>query len=474
MARAERRWVLALLGLALALRIGFVLFRQPDFYFADSLEYDGAARNFLETGHFDARYHRFPLYPLLMAFSYKVFGGGLLPIRIIQAVLGTATCACVWILGRRLFGVRTGLIALFGAALFPTHVVLAGIEVPVVPASFMVWTVLMVFSGARQGSRRRSDRLLLAGLGTGVAILFFEGGLVLGLFLLLWMLLEGSTRGRRLKALSLVGAGALVVVLPWIYGMSRSGDYRPLVLRAGIHLPTPPGVDPPLWEGSGGNLLKSKLSGMVRNPWWTLRYAWAEFIHFWDPYPDRLASADEGFREKLHERDRRMVVDNSLVGDLPRKLYAAGFTLLLLTAGAGALVALNKVPGTGFLVAWPVVLGACYAPFFTQMRYRIPADPAFILLGAYAVDLALKRSLWSGARESLKARWEGWKRIAEKILVLQTFIILFILFALVMGPIALLMRLFRKDPMHAPTVPGSFWALRERTRERMEECRKQF
>ncbi len=474
MARAERRWVLALLGLALALRIGFVLFQQPGFYFADSLEYDDAAHNLLETGRFDTDYFRFPLYPVVMAASYRVFGTGLAPFRIFQALLGTLTCLCVWLLGRRLFGSRTALLALSGAALFPMHVALAGIEYPVVPGTLLVWAVFVLVSGALSGAPGSLARLALGGAGAGLAALLFEGGLALGLFLALWLLFSGKPRAFRLRSLSATGVAALVVLAPWIYGMVRTGNYRALVLRAGIHLPTAPGVHPPLGEDNGGDLLVAKLSGLVRNPWWTVRYAGAEFVHFWNPYPDRLQAADPEFRKRLHREDRRMVVENGLVGDLPRFLYGGAFSVLLAAAAAGALVALRTVPGSRFLVAWPVVLGACYAPFLTQMRYRIPADPAFLLLGAYGVELALKRSLWSGARESLKALREGWKRIAEKILVVQTFILLFLLFALVMGPIALLMRLFRKDPMYAPAAPGSFWALRERTRERIEECRKQF
>ncbi len=472
--RAERTWVLALLGLALALRVGFVLAQQPGFYFEDSLDYDRAARALLQTGHFDDRYYRFPFYPLFMALSYRLFGESLLPIRILQAVMGAATCLLIWGIGRRLFGTRTGLLALAGAAIFPVHVVLAGIEYPVVAATFLVWAVLAVFSGAAPGTPRAPGRLLLAGIGTGAAMVVFEGGFVLAVFLLLWICLEKNPAASRPKMLLLAGVGVLVIALPWLYSMARKGDYRPLVLRAGIHLPTPPGVDPPLWEGSGTNLLQAKASGMISHPIWVADHAWREFIHFWDPYPDRLASADERFREQLHERDQRMVVRNSLVGDVPRKLYAAGFALLLLAAGAGALVALHRTSGTGFLAAWPVVLGACYAPFFTQMRYRIPADPAFILLGAYAVELTLQQSLWGGIRDSSKAAWEGWKRIAAKIAVVQTFLLLLILFVVALGPIALLMKLFRKDPMSAPLARGSFWAIREKTREKMEECLKQF
>ncbi len=473
-ARGEWTWVLVLVGLALALRVGFVLFEQPGFYFEDSLDYDRAARAFLETGHFDARYYRFPLYPLVMAGSYKLFGLGLTPLRIIQAIFGAATCLCVWVIGRRLFGVRAGLLALFGAAVFPVHVVLAGIEYPVVFGTFLVWFVLAILEWDKGGAADRTYRLILAGIGVALSAMLFEGGWVLGLFLGAWMLFCQGVRTAGLRSLTIVGLASLVVLGPWFYGMVKSGDYRALVLRPGLHLPSAPGVDPPLWEGSGENLLMSKLSGLARSPWWTVRHTWSEFLHFWDPYPDRLASADKDFREKLHERDARMVADNSLVGSRSELLYAAGFSALLVIAGLGALVALRTVPGSGFLAAWPVALGLCYAPFFTQMRYRIPADPAFILMGACAVELTLKKALWGEALASLKALWAGWKRIAEKIAVVQTFILLFLLFVVGMGPIALLMKVFRKDPMHAPKSPGSFWALRERTRERMDECLKQF
>ena len=140
----------------------------------------------------------------------------------------------------------------------------------------------------------------------------------------------------------------------------------------------------------------------------------------------------------------------------------------------GALITARTNPHSRFLIAWPVILGACYAPFFTQMRYRIPADPALVILGACAVELGLRQTLFGEIRASLRALWEGWKRIAEKIAMVQTLVLLFLLFSLVLGPIGLLMRLFRKDPMQAPRAPGSFWNLRERTRERMQECIRQF
>jgi 4-amino-4-deoxy-L-arabinose transferase-like glycosyltransferase len=113
----ERRTAFGLLLLALLARVGFVLMLKPGFYFEDSLDYDRAARSFLATGAFDAGYYRFPLYPLLMAASYHLFGPSLVPFRILQAILGTLTCAVVWRLARAQFGKRTGILVLLGLAI---------------------------------------------------------------------------------------------------------------------------------------------------------------------------------------------------------------------------------------------------------------------------------------------------------------------------------------------------------------------
>jgi 4-amino-4-deoxy-L-arabinose transferase-like glycosyltransferase len=474
LATAEWKWVLALTLLALGLRAGYVLTQQRGFYFEDSLDYDRAARAFLESGHFDSKYYRFPLYPLFMGGSYKIFGSELAPFRLLQALLGTGTCLAIWAIARRLFGTTTGLLALFAASIFPVHIVLAGIEYPVSPGTFLIWSVLWILVVRDRSDSKSRVLLIAAGLGAGLCAMLFEGGLVLCLFTLICVAIRSVPWRTRLCDAGILVAGALLLLGPWVYTMTRSGDYRPLVLKAGIHLPTAPGVQPPLWEGSGENLVESKLAGLAQNPGWTVRHFGWEFLHFWNPYPDRLASADSKFRKQAHDKDARMVVNNALVGDLPRLLYAFGYGALLIAAGAGAIAAFQATRGVLILVLWPVVLGFCYAPFFTQMRYRIPADPAFIILGAYAVESAMQKTLLSRIVSFFKALWAGWKKIAEKIMIFWTFVLLLLLFVLVVGPIALLMRIFRKDPMHAPMAPGSFWALRDRTREGMEECLRQF
>ena len=77
-------------------------------------------------------------------------------------------------------------------------------------------------------------------------------------------------------------------------------------------------------------------------------------------------------------------------------------------------------------------------------------------------------------RRFLAAVWAGWKKVAAKIAAVQTFILLLIIFTFVLGPIALLMRLLRRDPMRFPREAGTFWIFRPSPRETLEDCTRQF
>ncbi len=471
----EKRWVLALLGLALALRLGFVMTQSSGFYFYDSVEFDRAARTLLDLGRFNRSYEHLPAYPIFMAGIYALFGTSVVPLRVAQALLSTGICAVIWLLGRRLFGRRTGLLALACCALFPLQIVLPGIEYPIVLGSLLIWGALLL-QAWRPGTPRR-DAACVAGAGVliGIACLTFEAGWAAATFLAFWMLVRGGSTGQRVRSAALFCGVVLLTSIPFLVRMAESHDFRPILKRAGVHLPAAPDSEPPLAQGSGENLVIAKVTGMAERPGFTLRHIVTEFLRFWSPYPDRLQSASAAFREKTHGEDARMRVDNPLVGRASRLLYAAGFSALLAAAALGAFMAGRKIRGWGFLAGWPVALGLAYAPFFTQMRYRIPADPAFFLLAAYAADQLLEGDLVNALRSLPAALWEGWKQVALKIALVQTFLLLALLFGLVLGPLSLIMKLFRKDPMEGVVQQSSsFWVVREKTSEGLQECLRQF
>ena len=68
------------------------------------------------------RVHRMPGFPAVLALSMKLFGDSPLAARFLLAVIGTAACGAVYLLGRQLFDERVGLIACGLTAVSPVMI----------------------------------------------------------------------------------------------------------------------------------------------------------------------------------------------------------------------------------------------------------------------------------------------------------------------------------------------------------------
>ncbi|MFQ5646326.1 MAG: hypothetical protein ACE5GM_05295 [bacterium] len=79
-------------------------------------------------------------------------------------------------------------------------------------------------------------------------------------------------------------------------------------------------------------------------------------------------------------------------------------------------------------------------------------------------------------KKFFKKIWDGWKKIAEKIAVVQTKIILTVLYIAVIGPIAVLTRIFLSDPLgkRKPKKTESFWQDIVIANDTLESCQRQF
>lgn len=92
----------------------------------DSDVYDRWAQ-YISAGNWlggDTTFYMDPLYPYVLALLYKIFGHDLLVVRLVQAAVGTATCALVAIIGYRVSNqksvgtVAAFLLALYGPVIF--------------------------------------------------------------------------------------------------------------------------------------------------------------------------------------------------------------------------------------------------------------------------------------------------------------------------------------------------------------------
>ncbi|MFN8635103.1 MAG: glycosyltransferase family 39 protein [Chloroflexota bacterium] len=157
--------ILLIVLVAFTLRSAFA-FRVPAFVTKDSLEYVEPALSLVDGSQFSLAQRRTPIYPLVMAGSVSLFGRDLLAIAFAQHLLGVATAAFTYGIGRLTFGRAAGLLAGLAAALSSPLLIY---EHYLITES--VFTFFLVLSML----------LLVAGLKTERFLYFALGGLALGL-----------------------------------------------------------------------------------------------------------------------------------------------------------------------------------------------------------------------------------------------------------------------------------------------------
>jgi 4-amino-4-deoxy-L-arabinose transferase-like glycosyltransferase len=124
-AMARVGWAI-LPAIALAIRLAYISTLPPTnvvTFEADPITYDQIATNILAGKGFRGASFYYPpgtevlttfwdpLYPLFLAAVYATFGHSIPAVRVVQALIGTASVAMIWHIGRRLAGPAVGLFA---------------------------------------------------------------------------------------------------------------------------------------------------------------------------------------------------------------------------------------------------------------------------------------------------------------------------------------------------------------------------
>ena len=166
-------------------------------------------------------FYQAPLYPYFLGVLYAVFGRDLLAVRIVQAVIGSASCVLLAMAGARLFSGRVGLIAGLALALWAPAIFFDGLLQKSVLDLFFVCAVLYLLStivGSREPGAGNRTKWLALGAAMGALALTRENALILILVILIWAVgptpvpHAGSTR--RFTTVVPFVAGLAVVLLP--------------------------------------------------------------------------------------------------------------------------------------------------------------------------------------------------------------------------------------------------------------------
>ncbi|MCC7104434.1 MAG: glycosyltransferase family 39 protein [Chloroflexi bacterium] len=221
--------------LALGMRAQIV-FRAPVFMAPDSLGYFLPAYDLVTGQGFDVGFRRTPVYPLFIAACLKLFGEDLSAIVATQHLLGAATAALTYLIGRvtvgRLVGLVAGaLVALDGALLVGEHYLMTeGVFIPLLALTLLTLILAVSRSRAEQGTagntgRPRASLLVGAGLLMGLTALCRPVAQPLIVLAPLALLLGGWGWRSTIVGSVAFGAGFVALLAPWaVYNAASHGD----------------------------------------------------------------------------------------------------------------------------------------------------------------------------------------------------------------------------------------------------------
>jgi Dolichyl-phosphate-mannose-protein mannosyltransferase len=381
-----RALLTSILLLGLLCRVALIVMKGPGYHFADTAEYDAAARALLTGNAASEAIPRAPLYPAFMALVYRFAGPGNFPaVRVVQLLFGLSLIWLTAVLGRRLGAPRVGLLAAFGVAIAPTLVYTSTMVYPntLYAALILGCTVLAHRLDARPGVKAA----LLFGLLAGLAWLTDQVAAAPIAALLVWIAFGVRRRGRRaLLALLVCVLSSGAVVAGW--SVRKSGDATPRIFFAKAQYVLfearhDPGVvsGHAVRDGAGDTFRPLSAREFVTRETRLMReqplayahdYAF-EFAHFFDPSPDRIQTV------------------NVYTGRFARTLVTIYFLPVLVLALIGAFAGIAPGRDRLLLALVPLSTAALYAFFFTQMRYRVPTEPQLLLLAALGARRLMRR-----------------------------------------------------------------------------------
>ena len=213
--------VILITGLTLRL-ILLAYFWDMPLTIVDETHYQSIAENIYNHKEFALRSDppssmRPPLYPAFLSIIYYITGGvDLNVVRVIQIVLSLATVYMVFLLGRRLFSEKAGLLASLIFAVYPsflffTHFLLTEVLFTLLFTLFIWYFLLFI-------DKRLHRSIFLAGFFLGLCALtrsiMFPFLPVALLFILFFC---KSAFDKKIKFLILLTIGYAVVVAPWAF-----------------------------------------------------------------------------------------------------------------------------------------------------------------------------------------------------------------------------------------------------------------
>lgn len=380
-----------ILGVALGLRLAFVLWYPQAPIVGDALFYDQEAVH-LALGQ-DATFSKGPVYPLFLAAIYRLVGHHPPAARVVQALMSSVAVLLIYALGKTVFGRSVAVIASVLAAVYPPFISYSGCLLTETLSVFLllVFVSLVVRAIGRPGLAWWTA----AGLLGGITILHREEML---LMIFLAAAVAWRTVGRRQAGVVLMAA--LLMVLPWtIRNYKVSGEFMLVHPGGGQQLwvstyekdwglgwPGDPyyrslvdGVEPLEVDRK---LRNEALKSILTKPGSYLRLCLKRIPRFWlGGHSDTFVHFEQSLGWYLAHRDYGKVGVKFLM-----LAYNLGMLVLGFTGGYLAWRMAITDSRYVLMLAVPVVAKAAFHVFVTAgLRYQVPIMSFLILFAAVTV-----------------------------------------------------------------------------------------
>ena len=365
--------MLVIVVLALMSRVVAALVIGNLAYFPDETAYVDAAHALLAGHGFGAGYYRGPVYPVLLAGLAALLPEALVALRVGQGVLAALGAILVVDVAERAFTRR---IAVLAGALYALDPLLVVSSVLLYPETFTALTVLLLARAALI-ARRTGDPVASVTAGVGVAVAVQLRPIALALLPAVTAWIAGTVASRRLQHAAAIALACAVATAPWMASNVRV--YGWLLPEATINVRDAQGIGRGTEDGTAG-LIADRAAGA---PFAFVRRAAGEFAHFWEPYPQRLATDDAAYRARLHGEDARIDAAPLVAPPLRDMVSAFSFGVEMLLAVCGLVVGWRTRRDETVLLALLVFSYAIGCTlYYAKARYRIPVLPYILTFSA--------------------------------------------------------------------------------------------
>jgi 4-amino-4-deoxy-L-arabinose transferase-like glycosyltransferase len=319
---------------------------------------------------------------VFLAGVYLLFGESIFVIRVVESVMGAFLAVIMAQVGRRVGGEIVGALAGIIWAIYPMGIFVAGLVYPQgLGAMLLACAVYCVLPAKHEELSGKG--VFLGGLFFGLAALTIPVALLTIVVVAAWVFYWGRTS--RLFLASLLLLGSVVSLAPWTArNFLVHGRLIPVQPNFEQHFRKPIIVIPETdlrKDGVNTVLFRRYAVRTSRN-----------FLYFWELYPSRMLTTDQGYRDELHANDSQLIKET---------IYSPNWFINVVSILSTGPVFLFTLLGTVVMwlrrdlrralsLLWIMALSfaVIYAFFSGKIRYRIPVEPYLIILSAYGIRAA--------------------------------------------------------------------------------------